>query len=119
LRSTDNGTFDNPDTIGRCTLFSCIDNQLIGFFNWDFRKIPHEGVIGHNCILPEHCGYGYGKEQIKEVMDIFLSRSTKVIKVTTDDHPFFIPAQNTYLSCGFLEVARSKSNDFGGVNLII
>ena len=117
-KGTDNETFNNPDTIGRYTLFSYIDNQLIGFITWDPRNIPYEGVIGHNCILPEYRGHGYGKEQIKKVMDIFLSCSTTVVKVTTDDHPFFVPAQNMYLSYGFLEVARSKSNDFGGINLI-
>jgi len=117
-QETDNNAYNFPDTIGSCVLFSCINDNPIGFFCWDPRKLPEEGVVGHNCILPEHRGHGYGKMQIKKIIELFYSRSAKKIKVTTDNHPFFIPAQKTYLSCGFKEVGRSLTKMFGGLTLI-
>ena len=117
-QETDNSAYDYPDTIGSCVLFSCINDKPIGFFSWDPRKLPEEGEIGHNCILPEYRGLGYGKMQIEKTIEIFSSRFAKKIKVTTDHHPFFIPAQKTYISCGFIETGRSQTKMFGGLTLI-
>src|SRR5690554_2293590 len=50
--------FQDIDTIGRHILFSCIENNLIGFFSWDDRQFPN-GIVGQNCILPDFQGQGY------------------------------------------------------------
>ncbi len=67
--------------------------------------------------IPWHAK-GYGKQQIQKVPSIFRSKGTKLIKVGTDSHPFFIPAQKIYLSCGFKEVGLSHVNSYGGLELI-
>ena len=36
----------------------------------------------------------------------------------TENDPFFILAQKTYLSCGFKEVGRSRTEKYGGLELI-
>jgi GNAT superfamily N-acetyltransferase len=114
----DNDTFSHPDTIGRCVLISTFNNVPVGFFSWDPRKIPAEGEVGQNCIVPSHRGKGYGKLQILKVLEVFQAMKTRTVKVTTDNHPFFLPARKTYLSCGFKEVGRSHANSLGGLELI-
>ncbi|MCL0034030.1 GNAT family N-acetyltransferase [Thermodesulfovibrionales bacterium] len=117
-KKADDDTFDNPDTIGRCVLISIINGEPIGSVSWDPRRIPKEGVIGQNCILPPWRGKGYGKQQIQKMLSIFRSRGTKLIKVSTDNYPLFIPAQKTCLSCGFKEVGRSHVDSYGGLELV-
>lgn len=117
-KKADDDIFDCPDTIGRCILISTINEEPIGLVSWDPRKVPDEGMVGQNCILPSWRGKGYGKQQIRKVMEIFKSQGTRVIKVITDNHPFFIPARKTYLSCGFRETGRSYGDLYGGLELI-
>ncbi len=99
-------------------LISIINNEPIGFFSWDPRKMPQVGEIGQNCIIPLHRSKGYGKMQIQKVIELFKIKSTRIVKVTTGEHPFFIPARKIYLSCGFTEVSRSYTRKFGGMELI-
>ena len=117
-QKTDDDTFDYLNSIGRCVLIATLNNEPIGFVSWDPRKIPKEGEVGQNCIVPSHRGKGYGKQQIQKVLEIFQARATRIIKVTTANHPFFVPAQKTYLSCGFREVGRSHTDAYGGLELI-
>ncbi|NTU72973.1 GNAT family N-acetyltransferase, partial [Candidatus Roizmanbacteria bacterium] len=59
--------------------------------------------IGHNCILPEYRGNGYGKSQIQHALgEIKKQGFTKVI-VSTNKNDDFIPAQRQYIACGFHE----------------
>ncbi|MFO7448294.1 MAG: GNAT family N-acetyltransferase [Ignavibacteriaceae bacterium] len=117
-KTEDDNTFNYPDTIGKCVLVSVLNNEPIGFVSWDPRNIPEEGIIGQNCILPAFRGKGYGKKQIEKVIEIFQSASTRVIKVTTADLPFFMPAQKTYLSCNFKINKHINTEAFGGLQLI-
>ena len=117
-RKADDNTFDCPDSIGQCVLISVLQNEPIGFFSWDPRRIPDEGEVGQNCIVPSHRGKGYGKLQIQEILKIFRLRATQVVKAKTHNDPFFIPAQKTYLSCGFKEVGHSRIDKYGGLELI-
>lgn len=117
-KKADEDTFDHPETIGKSTLISTYQDTPIGFISWDPRKAPDLGIIGQNCILPDWRGYGFGKQQIEKVISFFKSLDTASIQVTTDNHPFFIPAQRTYQSCGFKEIARSYIASYGGVELI-
>ncbi len=98
--------FDSPDALGACMFVTCADGQPVGFASWDPRRGPACGVIGHNCVLPEQRGRGYGKLQVQEVLRRFRSWGFRAAMVTTGDDPFFLPAQRMYLACGFSETAR-------------
>jgi GNAT superfamily N-acetyltransferase len=102
----DGYVFDNLDTFGRSVFVTCADSQIVGFASWDPRGGPACGVIGHNCVLPEQRGRGYGRLQIQEVLRRFRSGNFRQAIVTTGDDPFFLPAQRMYQACGFVEVAR-------------
>lgn len=102
----DSEVFENPDTVGRCVFVTCVDGQVVGFASWDPRCGPTCGVIGHNCVLPEHRGRGYGSVQIREILRRFRSWAFLKASVTTGDDSFFLPAQRMYQACGFVPVAR-------------
>jgi GNAT superfamily N-acetyltransferase len=97
----DADVYEDPDGIGDCTFLSWIDDKLIGFASFDPRQWPAMGIIGHNAILPEYQRHGFGKQQIEEILQRFQKMGFKKVKVSTLDHPFFIPAQKMYVSCGF------------------
>ncbi|MGD9124835.1 MAG: GNAT family N-acetyltransferase, partial [Desulfarculaceae bacterium] len=67
----DQEVFENPQTVGACTFLSWCGQDLVGLFSFDPRLRPTYGVIGHNCILPEHRNQGFGKQQIGEVLAHF------------------------------------------------
>lgn len=115
---SDHNVFKNPTTSGACTFLSWVDINLVGFFCFDPRERPAYGVIGHNCILPEFRGRGYGKQQIHEIIRQFRDIGIKSARVSTNDHPFFIPAQRMYAACGFREVKRSPWNRDPKQNII-
>ena len=102
----DSEVFANPDTVGKCIFATCLRDALIGFASFDPRQKPELGIIGYNCILPEFRGNGYGKQQILEVLSRFKSRGIRKAVVSKSEHPFFLPAQRMYLSCGFQENKR-------------
>jgi GNAT superfamily N-acetyltransferase len=102
----DGYVFDNLDTFGRSVFVSCLDSRVIGFASWDPRGGPACGVIGHNCVLPEQRGKGYGKLQIQEILRRFRADNFRQAIVTTGDDPFFLPAQRMYQACGFVEAVR-------------
>lgn len=79
---------------------------MSGFGSYDPRGKPEYGVIGHNCILPEFRGKGLGKQQIQEIFRRFQTIGIRTAKVSTNDHPFFVPAQWMYTASGFREVRR-------------
>jgi len=102
----DKEIFEYPDSIGRCVFLTLLERQIAGFGSYDPRHGPEFGIVGHNCILPEFRGRGYGKQQLSEILRRLQSLSIKKAKATTGSHPFFIPAQRMYSSCGFIEVGR-------------
>lgn len=102
----DADVYGNPDGIGDCTFMSWLGDHLIGFASYDPRQWSAWGVIGHNGILPEFQGRGFGKQQIAEILRRFRIMGFKKAKVSTLDHPFFAPARAMYLSCGFCESKR-------------
>jgi GNAT superfamily N-acetyltransferase len=97
----DADVYEDPDGIGDCTFLSWVGDKLIGFASFDPRQWPAMGIIGHNAILPEYQRHGFGKQQIEEILQRFQKMGFKKVKVSTLDHPFFIPAQKMYVSCGF------------------
>ncbi|HEX2908368.1 MAG TPA: GNAT family N-acetyltransferase [Phototrophicaceae bacterium] len=102
----DQDVFAYPDTVGKCGFVTWLDNQIIGFASWDPRQFPALGIIGHNCIVPEFRGNTFGKQQIAEILHRFQIAGFQVAQVTTNAHPFFVPAQRMYQACGFREVNR-------------
>lgn len=101
----DKEAFSNPK-IGECIFITCLDDKPIGFASYDPRQGPERAIIGHNCILPEYWGRGYGKKQIEELIRLFKRQYFKKALVKTADHSFFLNAKKLYLSCGFKEIKR-------------
>ncbi|MGA2533394.1 MAG: GNAT family N-acetyltransferase [Candidatus Aminicenantales bacterium] len=102
----DRQSFAHPDTIGKCVFVSCLDDKSIGLASYDPRHEPHFGLIGQNCVLPEYRGRGFGKQQILEILRRFGESHTRLARVSTSEHPFFLPARKMYESLGFKEVRR-------------
>ena len=109
----DRDVFENLGTVGACTFITALGRQIIGMASYDPRQAPELGIIGHNCILPEQQGKGYGKQQILEIIRRLKLRHIRRATAMTSEHPFFTPACRMYLSCGFAEVEREQeySND--------
>ena len=106
----DREVFENPDMVGACTFVTTLDSDVIGMASYDPRQAPERGIVGHNCILPEHQRKGYGKQQIAELIRRLRLRDIRRAVVSTSEHPFFEPAQKMYLSCGFTESQRKREN---------
>jgi GNAT superfamily N-acetyltransferase len=102
----DRQSFAHPDTIGKCVFVSCLDDRPIGLASYDPRHEPEYGLIGQNCVLPEYRGRGFGKRQIREILRRFRERKARAVRVTTSEHPFFIPAIRMYQSLGLKETRR-------------
>ena len=102
----DRDAFGNPKTIGACVFLNWHGNKLVGFASFDPRQAQNIGIIGHNCILPDFRGQDFGKQQVKEILDHFMILGLQTAMVTTNDNPFFVPAQKMYKSCGFQEISR-------------
>lgn len=98
----DRDVYEDSHSIGECTFLSWLGDDLIGFASYDPRQWPVVGVIGHNAVLPEFQKQGLGKQQIFETLRRFQKMGFRKAKVSTLDHPFFVPAQRMYRSCGFL-----------------
>ena len=113
FRQFDRDVFENTEIVGACTFITILNSDIIGMASYDPRQAPMLGIIGHNCILPEHQKKGYGKQQILEVIRRLRSRAVVHAVVATSEHPFFEPARKMYLSCGFTELERKlkHSND--------
>jgi len=102
----DKDIYENPETVGDSTFLSWWGKRLVGFGSFDPRQMPDVGIIGHNCILPEFQGRGFGKQQISEILRRFRTVGIANAKVVTLDHPFFAPARAMYIACGFQEERR-------------
>ncbi|MFX1572628.1 MAG: GNAT family N-acetyltransferase [Promethearchaeota archaeon] len=107
----DKKIFQFPKTIGASGFITMYNEKIIGFGSYDLRQGPELGIVGHNCILPEYRGNGFGKAQILKIISIFKELGVKKVKVTTGEHPFFSLAQKMYDSCGFKETCRYNSQD--------
>ena len=102
----DDEIFRCPDSVGNCVFLTLLGRWIVGFASYDPRHRPEFGVIGHNCILAQFRGRGYGKQQLSEILRCLQSAGIKTAQASTSSHPFFIPAQRMYVSCGFIEVGR-------------
>ncbi len=115
---SDKDAYNNPDTIGACTFLTWYGATLVGFFSFDPSSRPAYGVIGHNCILPEYRKQGFGRQQVDEVLLRLKRYGIRQARVSTNDHPFFLPAQRIYVASGFVEVKRVPWNHDQRKNII-
>ena len=92
---------------GTWIFLSCCADKIVGMASFDPRNFP-KAIIGHNCIIPEFRGRGFGKLQVVELLRRIKERSFTEIEVTTGDDDFFEAARRMYKSCGFKEVERKK-----------
>lgn len=114
----DREVFEHPGTVGACVFLSWSDDRLIGFGSFDPRQKPEFGIVGHNCVLPEFRGRGFGTQQIREILQRFRARGIQKARVSTNAHPFFTAAQRMYASCGFRETRRRPWADDPAQSLI-
>jgi len=102
----DRQAFARPDTVGRCVFVSCLEQRAVGLGSYDPRPGPSYAIVGQNCVLPEYRGRGFGKRQIAEIFRRFGAKNVRAARVTTSEHPFFLPALSMYRDLGFREIRR-------------
>lgn len=102
----DHEVFGRPETVGSCVFLSWSDDQLVGFASYDPRQRPELGIVGHNCVLPDFRGRGYGKQQIQEILRRFQTMGIRAAKTSTLAGAWHTPAQRMYTACGFRETGR-------------
>ncbi|MBL7214673.1 MAG: GNAT family N-acetyltransferase [Phycisphaerae bacterium] len=111
LKRYDEEIFNNSKTVGACVFLTQFDGKLIGMASWDPRNFP-KAIVGYNCIIPEFQSIGFGELQLCELVNRLALGGFTEVSVTTGDHPFYVPSQKMYESCGFVEIQRDiKSND--------
>jgi GNAT superfamily N-acetyltransferase len=111
LRQFDREIFEAPDTVGACAFISSIDATIIGLFSYDPRQGPEVGLIGHNGVLPSFQRQGFGTQQVLEILRRFTSRRFARARVSTSEHPFFVPARRMYEKCGFRLSGTAPATD--------
>lgn len=114
----DREVFQHPDTVGRCVFLSWADGQLVGFASYDPRQRPEIGIVGHNCILPEFCGQGFGRQQIQEIIRRLRAMGIRKACASTGEHAFFTPARRMYVACGFRETCRRLRNGDPSISVV-
>jgi len=106
----DNFFYDNLHFTNNCGFVTVLNGNPIGHISWDPRNAPEYVLIGHNCILPDFKGNGYGKEQLKEAINrITKNNDLNKIKVTTNEK--LLPAKHNYESVGFKIAQRRENTD--------
>ena len=114
----DREVFEHPDTVGTCVFLTWSGDRLVGFASYDPRQQPEFGIVGHNCVLPEFRGNGFGKQQIQEIVRRFRAMGIRLAQVSTSENPFFTPAQRMYTACGFRETGRRPWDGDASRNVI-
>jgi GNAT superfamily N-acetyltransferase len=102
----DTEAFNCPATIAACVFVTCLEDHPIGFGSFQPLDTGKEGLVGHNCILPEFRLRGFGSRQLAEVVRRMKARGVQRITVTSHEHPFFLAAREMYVSFGFVETGR-------------
>jgi GNAT superfamily N-acetyltransferase len=118
IKEFDKEVFEKPDTVGACVFISTLNGKSVGMASWDPRQWPKVGIIGWNCVLPEHRGNGIGKAQIEEILKRLRILGFEKVFVRTGEHPFFTSAQKMYAACGFKEIKRHPTGDQPGYGTI-
>ena len=92
--------YSNLDNIAdKYGFITTVNDHAIGHISWDPRNRPEYVEIGHNCIISNYKGNGYGKKQLEEAIRRIKEYNVKKIIVTTNE--ITLSAQKNYESVGF------------------
>ena len=106
----DNYFYDNLEIADKYGFITVLDGKPIGHISWDPRHKPNYVEIGHNCIITNHKGKGYGHIQLEEaIRRIKEYENLKKIIVTTNK--IFVSAQKNYESVGFIKINERENKD--------
>jgi predicted acetyltransferase len=83
LRENDSFFFNDLQIANKCGYITTLEDEVIGFINWDPRNMPEYAIIGDNCIISKHKGKGYGKLQLKKAINRIARNDVKKIFVST------------------------------------
>lgn len=84
--------YNNLGIIDKYGFITVLDEKSISHISWDPRHRPDYVEIGHNCIVTNYKGKGYGHMQLEEaIRRIKEYDNLKKIIVTTNE--IFVPAQ--------------------------
>lgn len=98
-KKADDFFYDNLHIADKCGFITVVDGVPVGFICWDPRNLPAYVEIGHNCIITQYKGNGYGRAQLHEAAVRIAKSGAEKIIVTTDER--LIPARRNYESAGF------------------
>lgn len=102
--------YSNLDSIAdKYGFITVVDGIAVGHISWDPRKKPKYVSIGHNCIISNFKGKGYGKIQLQEAIRRIKEYDVEKIVVTTNE--ITLPAQKNYESVGFVKITERKNTD--------
>lgn len=102
----DNFFFDNPHIADTCGFITVVDDIPIGFVTWNPTNLPELVEIGHNCILTDYKGNGYGKRQMQEAVRRIIETGTRKIIVLTNE--LLLPARHAYERAGFRLIKQAE-----------
>jgi len=105
----DDFIYSDEEIAASCGLVTVLDGKAIGHITWDPRNLPEYVIIGHNCILSEYKGKGYGKQQLLEAIRRIRECGAKKVIVTTNG--MFLPARKNYESAGFFKTGERVNNE--------
>ena len=101
--------YSDIEVLDKYGFVTVLDGKPIGHISWDPRNRPDHVIIGHNCILSQYKGNGYGKIQLNEAIRRIKEYGVKKIVVTTNEITF--PAQKNYESIGFVKVSERDNEE--------
>ena len=100
--------YSNLDISDKYAFITVLDGKPIGHISWDPRHRPNYVEIGHNCIITEYKGKGYGHLQLEEaIRRIKKYNDLKKIIVTTNE--IMVPAWRNYEGVGFIKVGEREN----------
>ena len=100
--------YSNLDSIAdKYGFITVVDGIAVGHISWDPRNKPNYVSIGHNGILSDFKGKGYGKIQLQEAIRRIKEYGVKKIVVTTNE--ITLPARKNYESVGFVKISERKN----------
>lgn len=110
-REYDEFFYKNLDSVAdKYGFVTVVDGIVVGHISWDPRNRPEYVLIGHNCILSDFKGNGYGKIQLQEAIRRIKQYQVKKITVVTNE--ITVSAQKNYESVGFKKVAERLNKEF-------
>lgn len=101
--------YENPSIAENFGFVTVLDGTPIGHISWDPRNRPDYVIIGHNCILTQYKGKGYGKMQLQEAL--LRIKTCGVKKILVGTNTLFLSAQKNYESVGFVKIGERENTE--------